>query len=199
MVRFYPTIHDCKPLPSGVGLRINAKLPWRETGSKEPSLTAAVVFAWRASANRSQQEGLQQNLSRRRRGSVIAHVRSEEKVGRACQKGSLSKEREEARGRCNRSVTFNCHMSGRQCLHSGAVKLRWVNGLDVLNRETEALSTCFDIMGHPDGPPPLRLVEKVGGGRGVAPRPVRKKIGVKPITGCKAWMEPPCRSTQTEE
>ena len=96
-------------------------------------------------------------------------------------------------------MIFNCHMSGGQCLHSDTVKLRWVKGLDVLNRETEASSTFFDIMGHPDRPPPSRLVEKAGGGRGVAPRPVRKKIGVKPITGCKAWTEPPCRSTQTEE
>ena len=91
MVRLYPTIRDWVMVQLGVGLRIKAKLPRRETGSKEPSLTAAAVFSRRASANRSQQEGLQQSLSRRRWGSVIAHVRREEKVGRACQKGSSSK------------------------------------------------------------------------------------------------------------
>ena len=84
-------------------------------------------------------------------------------------------------------MIFNHNMAGRQCFHGGAVKLRWVKGLDVPNRKSESLSTCFDIMGHPDRPPPSRLVEKAGGGMGVAPRPVRKKIGVKPIPSNKPW------------
>ena len=107
--------------------------------------------------------------------------------------------RKEAGGRGNRGMILNRHMSGRQCFHSGAVILRWVKGLNVPDRKAEALGTCFDIVGHPNRPPKSCPVEKAGGVRGVAPRPVGKEIEVKPITYFKAGLKPPCSSAQVEE
>ena len=107
--------------------------------------------------------------------------------------------REEVRGSGNRGVILNRHVSSRQCFNSGTVIMRWVKGLDVQNRKTEALGTCFDIVGHPNRPPKLRPVEKAGGGRGVLPRPIGKEISVKPITYFNAGPEPPCASAWAEE